>query len=86
MGWEWRVFFPLDSDTSPDLWSLLSAHASGSSPERRTDLYVRCVDGAGLKVRGGRLLEVKLRSTREANGAEHWKKVGYSSSYRQISL
>ena len=46
------------------------------SPERRSDVYIKCTPGAGLKVRGGRLIEVKLRSTRDTvQGTELWKKV-----------
>ena len=77
MGWEWRVFFPSESSDVLDVWSLLQPRdRPRGSPERRSDVYIKCTPGAGLKVRAGRLIEVKLRSTRDTvQGPELWKKV-----------
>ena len=77
MGWEWRVFYPAEESSDVlDVWSLLQPRdRPRGSPERRSDVYIKCSPGAGLKVRGGRLIEVKLRSTREAaQGTELWTK------------
>ena len=86
MGWEWRVFFPVESSDVLEVWSLLQPHdRPRGSPERRSDVYIKCTPGAGLKVRGGRLIEVKLRSTREATqGIELWNKVNSSVSSSRI--
>jgi hypothetical protein len=76
-SWEWRVFFPAESSDVLDVCSLLQLRdRPRGSPERRSDVYIKCTPGAGLKLRGGRLIEVKLRSTREAaQGTELWMKV-----------
>ena len=90
MGWEWRVFFPVEpsstSDSILDVWSLLQPRDRvRGSPERRSDVYIKCTHGAGLKVRGGRLIEVKLRSTRDTvNGTELWQKVSNSNNINII--
>ena len=71
------MFFPAaESSDVPDIWSLLQPRdRPRGSPERRSDVYIKCSPAAGLKVRGGRLIEVKLRSTREAvQGTELWMK------------
>lgn len=89
--WEWRVFIPnkqdehapdlLASSTSensravPDVWSLLDLIPRRRSPEVRTDVYVPCSSRSGVKLRSGKILEVKLRSERHENGAEMWLKV-----------
>ena len=71
------MFFPVDSVGVLDIWSLLQpCDRPRGSPERRSDIYFKCTPGAGLKVRGGRLIEVKLRSIRDTvNGTELWQKV-----------
>lgn len=70
------MFFSVESGNVVDVWSLLPPRERArETPEQRSDVYVKCVHGAGLKVRGGERLEVKLRSTRDSNGIELWKKV-----------
>ena len=71
------MFFSVESSDVLDVWSLLQPRdRPRGSPERRSDVYIKCTPGAGLKVRGGSLIEVKLRSSREAvQGTELWKKV-----------
>ena len=92
MGWEWRVFFSLetapDQPPAPDVWQLLGCpDLARSSPERRTDVYLKSAHGAGLKVRGEKrfgltLLEAKLRSRRaEDSGLEKWEKVDKLRNY-----
>lgn len=80
------MFFPVEAGSIVDVWSLLDLHGGvRGSPERRSDAYIKCTRGAGLKVRGGRLIEVKLRSTRDAvNGNELWQKV--SSFLRRMCI
>ena len=90
-----------DSSDVLDVWSLLHPRdRPRGSPERRSDVYIKCTPGAGLKVRGDpdrlvevkprstredRLVEVKLRSTREATqGTELWNKVNSSFSSSRI--
>ncbi len=58
-----------------DVWQLLKARPWSTSPDRRTDLYLVCTAGAGVKLRGQRTLEVKLRVGRHECGAEQWEKV-----------
>ena len=71
------MFFPVESSDALDVWSLLQPRdRPRGSPERRSDIYIKCSPGAGLKVRGGRLIEVKLRSNRDdVQGTELWSKV-----------
>ena len=75
---EWRVFFPCShSDTQPGaIWSLLGAKQPQRFNEHRTDVYLTCTAGVGLKLRGeSQLVEVKLRKDIDSVGSEDWKKV-----------
>lgn len=58
-----------------DVWELLKARPRSDSPERRTDLYLACSAGAGVKLRSQKTLEVKLRTASHRCGAEQWGKV-----------
>lgn len=76
---EWRIFFPR-SLSSPDVRSLLDLRKGYSFFEprntERTDIYVSCTEGVGLKVRGAKnLLEIKVRGVVHECGAEDWYKV-----------
>lgn len=73
--WEWRVFFQLSKDSQPDIWDLLHCRPWFLFPDRRTDVYIVCSASSGVKLRGKKILEVKLRTARHASGAEHWEKV-----------
>ena len=57
----------------PDIWSLLETRPRVTSPETRT---LPCSHRAGVKLRCGKRLEVKLLRERHENGAESWFKVG----------
>ena len=72
--WEWRVFIPSGSK-SVDVWELLHCKPWSFFPDKRTDVYVVCSAGAGIKLRRQKLLEVKLRERRHEMGAELWNKV-----------
>ena len=75
MQWEWRIFVSCDS-TQPllDVWTLLQLKAPWFDGER-TDVYFNCTETAGLKLRRGKTLEIKLRAERHSTGAEKWNKV-----------
>lgn len=75
MGWEWRVFCPLTA-TTPTLWALLECEDKGTgSVSTRTDYYLPCLEGIGVKLRGGsQRLEIKMRSARTEEGLELWGK------------
>ena len=72
MGWEWRVFFRA-SDADGAFEFVHPGLCSGCE-KRRTDVYQPVSDEVGLKERGGRRLELKIRSKRDANGWEKWSK------------
>ena len=82
MSWEWRAFFAVQ-DTGlqegvTDIWKLLHYKPWGGfllAGHTRTDVYLVCSAGAGVKLRGKTTLEVKLRSCRQESGAELWEKV-----------
>ena len=81
---EWRVFLPtagVNSSDTGDIWDLLQSRPRHLWPESRTDVYLACSPTAGVKLRGNKTLEVKLRSRRNELGAEHWDKVGGASTY-----
>ena len=84
MSWEWRVFWPSNEDNVTDILEVLDIKHSWSFPwagrgagvRARTDVYVSCTEEVGIKWRGERLVEVKVRSERdEKSGAEKWEKV-----------
>jgi len=78
IGMEWRVFIATDSAHAPfDLWSFLGL--SSVEPEIRDDLYIVSNDAVGIKARGGRQVEIKVRSQRKLRGAEHWTKYAVSA-------
>ena len=70
--WEWRVFF---HGFGADIWQLLQIQPLNTSTDNRTDVYLVCTAGAGVKLRAQGMLEVKLRSCRHECGAEQWDKV-----------
>lgn len=78
-NWEWRVFGEArPSDKVPgELWSLIGARPSSREPDR-TDVYLTCTAGAGLKLRDQREVEIKLRQEVTVDGVEKWKKVKIS--------
>ena len=74
--WEWRVFWPLESkEQGPDVYKLLrSWFTHNESP--RTDAYIAMTTAIGVKWRGGKTLEIKVRhAVDDATGAERWAKV-----------
>ena len=74
MSWEWRIFWPLKDDV--DILTLLGVGQRGRSPyEVRTDVYVECTDEVGIKWRGSKTLEIKVRLEKQESGAEKWVKV-----------
>lgn len=53
-----------------------------SSSEVRTDVYISCTEGVGLKLRGSKeLMEVKVRGDKHPSGAEQWSKVCSTRCY-----
>lgn len=61
-----------------DIWKLLHYKPWGGfllAGHTRTDVYLVCSAGAGVKLRGRTTLEVKLRSCRKDCGVELWEKV-----------
>jgi len=72
-AWEWRVFLAMPSKV--DIWELLRTKPWGLFHQERTDIYLVCSASAGVKLRGKKTLEVKLRSCRHESGAELWEKV-----------
>ena len=72
MGWEWRVFFrACDADGA---FEFVHPGLCSGCEKRRTDVYQPVSDEVGLKERGGRRLELKIRSKRDGNGWEKWSK------------
>lgn len=75
MSWEWRAFWS-DRERKVDVFELLGVKR-GSGTDR-TDVYVSCTSDVGIKWRGERDVEVKVRSERdERTGAEKWDKVNF---------
>ena len=80
MSWEWRAFFAVQ-DTGlqegvTDIWKLLHYKPWGGfllAGHTRTDVYLVCSAGAGVKLRGKTILEVKLRSCRQESEVELWE-------------
>jgi DNA polymerase/3'-5' exonuclease PolX len=70
MGLEWRVF----SDSSKENFEEFKKK---SNTEKRTDVYVLLPNNPefGLKIRGGKKLELKVCSKRDSKGIENWTKV-----------
>ena len=68
MGWEFRVFSPLESATA-----LVDP---SKQTECRCDTYIVVSDRVGLKYRHGSQLEVKIKHkiSKYSNEIEHWKK------------
>lgn len=72
---EWRVFSVSSSNSLPgEIWPLIGLSPSKEEPER-TDVYLTCTPGAGLKLRDGKEIEVKLRRAVADGEAEAWEKV-----------
>lgn len=73
---EWRIFHPVlpENDPPVDLWPLLGV-SSLHLRSKRTDIYISCTEGVGLKVRASQHLEIKLRGIKSDCGAEQWSKV-----------
>lgn len=76
------MFFAVQDTGLPegvtDIWKLLHYKPWGRfllAGHTRTDVYLVCSAGAGVKLRGRTTLEVKLRSCRQESGAECWEKV-----------
>lgn len=63
-----------DKQPLVDVWALLGRKARSLEPVR-TDDYLSCTESVGLKLRRQSVLEIKLRSKRDASGSEHWTKV-----------
>ena len=67
-------------EENKDVWTLLGQGQLSRQfmwgSKVRTDVYICCTEGVGLKIRGGQeLLEIKVRGERHPCGAEHWNKV-----------
>ena len=77
-NWEWRVFAPASPSFSlpSELWTLIGVSPARGEPDR-TDVYLTCTPGAGLKLRYGTQVEIKLRQAVCSDGTEAWKKVAY---------
>ena len=76
MGWEWRCFVPWPTELE-----LREATADVPS-ESRTDHYLLVGSTAlGIKLRGGRGLEVKVRKESKERGALKWKKTRTKSRF-----
>lgn len=73
---EWRVFTPASPPSSlpGDIWSLIGLSPSRKEPER-ADVYLTCTSSAGLKLRDGKKVEVKLRENVSIGESEAWEKV-----------
>ena len=73
---EWRIFFPIVEDVPVlvDIWPLLELRKCHR--DKRTDIYLSCTDGVGLKLRGDKkVMEIKLRNSVHHCGTEEWHKV-----------
>lgn len=57
-------------------------------PEVRTDYYIVATDAVGLKFRGGRGLEMKVRTQQKSLGVEAWEKhlIGDNISLENVSI
>eukprot|EP01111_Echinosteliopsis_oligospora_P014431 TRINITY_DN5433_c0_g1_i1.p1 TRINITY_DN5433_c0_g1~~TRINITY_DN5433_c0_g1_i1.p1 ORF type:complete len:204 (-),score=21.01 TRINITY_DN5433_c0_g1_i1:104-715(-) len=75
MGWELRCFYPLPSDLN--LWKIMKDANDKHASEDRTDIYFNLKSPKyGLKLRGGRLLELKILCEYNTQHlTEYWKKV-----------
>lgn len=78
-NWEWRAFIQGSPDTKlpGEVWSLLGV-SPGVKETGRTDVYLTCTSGAGLKLRYEQeevaVFEIKLKLKTDGE-AECWKKV-----------
>jgi hypothetical protein len=81
MGLEWRVF----SDSSKENYKQFK---SKKNTEKRTDVYILLPNNPefGLKIRGGKKLELKVRSQRDNLGIETWNKVVQSKISKSKDL
>ena len=73
------MFFPFagpEGSATVDIWALLQSRPRPLWPESRIDVYVVGSAVVGVKLRGGTVLEVKLRTARDESGVEQWDKVG----------
>ena len=89
---EYRLFYPLNDDidnevTSFDLFEGDTTKAtisrscfSSAREEKRTDVYYAVGASIGIKYRGGRRLEIKLRTSGKSGEIECWKKKRLRSS------
>jgi hypothetical protein len=88
MSYEWRIFLPLVDENDltiigGELYEeylilqnrLLDEISIESLIEERIDKYVVSPSHYGLKARGGKKGELKLRLSREKNGSELWEKI-----------
>ena len=67
------MFFSAPAGTArnaEDVWELLGRKPPAGEPERRSDVYVVCTGDAGIKLRSGRSLEIKLTECRHESGAQ----------------
>ena len=74
---EWRIFWSLDKDdvAEVDIFSLLKGRFVHKEIPR-TDIYLQTTNDVGIKLRGEKEMEVKVRSgLRDEIGAERWEKV-----------
>ena len=74
---EWRIFWSLDKDdvAEVDIFSLLKGRFVHKETPR-TDIYLQTTNDVGIKLRGEKEMEVKVRSgVRDEIGAERWEKV-----------
>ena len=74
---EWRIFWSLDKDdvAEVDIFSLLKGRFVHKETPR-TDIYLQATNDVGIKLRGEKEMEVKVRSgVRDEIGAERWEKV-----------
>ena len=75
---EWRIFLP-KGEEPVDVWSLLGVRHFRLRSEERKDTYIACTESVGLKIRGGKYYEVKVRSGKAPSGAEAWSKVSWQN-------
>ncbi len=70
------MFSPASPSSSlpSEMWSLIGVSPASREPDR-TDVYLTCTPGAGLKLRYGAEVEIKLRQATVSDGTEAWKKV-----------
>ena len=72
MAWEWRVFFRASGVDGASEFAHPGLRLG--CKKQRTDVYRPISAEVGLKERGGGGLELKVRSDRDAEGWEKWKK------------